>query len=261
MALPDGQLFLAGLLTLATGEVAAESRDPRAGRVPQTLDVARARNRHGAKERVIINLTKLRVDKIWVGMEDEDFLKRNQRHGAEEPPYPKDIIAPVTKGDIRAIDLALKPITMKTQLISRKIKNLKKRAYKWRLNPRGVQFVALQEPFIDASNAEKYKRAVSNALENRNGKIWCLWDDSLDCSVVSNSNQQVTLRMNHIGSAQPVKYEWCMPKRLLGKGKNKMRDTVLAPSLGLMGGERDSKVCKGWIESDTMKTGTTIWVT
>ncbi|XP_060195386.1 uncharacterized protein LOC132624660 [Lycium barbarum] len=65
-------------------------------------------------------------------------------------------------------------------------------------------FVALQEPFvhnavINKNKIQKYKRKLgfTNAVTNKNGKIWCLWDDDFKCKVISDHNQQLTLEIQH----------------------------------------------------------------
>ncbi|XP_060195145.1 uncharacterized protein LOC132624371 [Lycium barbarum] len=40
--------------------------------------------------------------------------------------------------------------------------------------------------------------AFQNAIVNRYGKIWCFWEDTLDCSVTSNSNQQITMNIKQL---------------------------------------------------------------
>ncbi|XP_060210339.1 uncharacterized protein LOC132637237 [Lycium barbarum] len=37
-----------------------------------------------------------------------------------------------------------------------------------------------------------------NAVANRNGKIWCFGENILDCSVTSNSNQQITMKIKQL---------------------------------------------------------------
>ncbi|XP_060190891.1 uncharacterized protein LOC132620221 [Lycium barbarum] len=64
-----------------------------------------------------------------------------------------------------------------------------------------VQFATVQEPFLDESHLEKYikkKSGFTNSMVNRNSKIWCFWDESLDCTVNSNNNQQLTLKIKYL---------------------------------------------------------------
>lgn len=65
-----------------------------------------------------------------------------------------------------------------------------------------VHMVVLQEPFLTPDQIENYRiyLGFDQAASNRNSKIWCFWKGSLNCSVIENSRQQLTLELNSDGN-------------------------------------------------------------
>ncbi|XP_059310068.1 uncharacterized protein LOC132061235 [Lycium ferocissimum] len=55
------------------------------------------------------------------------------------------------------------------------------------------------EPFQNCRHLEKYKRklGMASAIANQNGKIWVFVDEAVQWDIIMNTNQQVTLRLNH----------------------------------------------------------------
>lgn len=58
-------------------------------------------------------------------------------------------------------------------------------------------FIALLEPFQHVSSINRYKMRLrmSGAYHNCNGKIWLFTNHGLEVSVLSNSDQQITILM------------------------------------------------------------------
>ncbi|XP_060170400.1 uncharacterized protein LOC132601317 [Lycium barbarum] len=64
-----------------------------------------------------------------------------------------------------------------------------------------VSLVILQEPFLPADQLEDYKNIIGfdYAASNKNSKIWFLWKNNLECTIINNSKQEITLKISHNG--------------------------------------------------------------
>jgi len=65
-------------------------------------------------------------------------------------------------------------------------------------------FVALLEPFqhMNTLNGYKIRLKMSLAFNNVNGKIWIFVNHGYEAAIVSNSDQQITLRLKDLSSGQ-----------------------------------------------------------
>lgn len=63
-----------------------------------------------------------------------------------------------------------------------------------------VSFVTLQEPFVDSSNIQHFKRELGfpNIALNYSGNIWRFWDSNFNCIVVDDHVQQITLQVQYM---------------------------------------------------------------
>lgn len=59
-----------------------------------------------------------------------------------------------------------------------------------------VDFVGLQEPFLKSNKIDRFWRDMGydHAIANAHSKIWCFWNSTMNCSVISKSRQQITLK-------------------------------------------------------------------
>ncbi|XP_060182816.1 uncharacterized protein LOC132612735 [Lycium barbarum] len=59
--------------------------------------------------------------------------------------------------------------------------------------------IALMEPFQNSRYLLKYKRrlGMETVLANTNGKIWVFLDDAIQCDIIMDTDQQVTLKVHH----------------------------------------------------------------
>lgn len=60
-----------------------------------------------------------------------------------------------------------------------------------------AHIVILQEPFLSSDKLEEYRRYLGfdQAVTNKCSKLWCFWNNELDCDVIDNSRQQITLKI------------------------------------------------------------------
>ncbi|KAG5576814.1 hypothetical protein H5410_056948 [Solanum commersonii] len=67
-------------------------------------------------------------------------------------------------------------------------------------------FIAILEPFQDASNLEEYSRqsGLNNALANSSGKIWIFWENAWQGSLIENTDQHITINLKQDGGQQEV---------------------------------------------------------
>lgn len=65
------------------------------------------------------------------------------------------------------------------------------------------KYIAIMEPFRDPSELEHYRRKLgyTNALVNRAGKIWIFWDDEYEGQTVSDTDQQLTVRLTRYNTS------------------------------------------------------------
>lgn len=73
-------------------------------------------------------------------------------------------------------------------------------------------FVALMEPFQHVRTINRYKERLKmpHACHNVNGKIWVFTNHGYDTSVISNSEQQITIKMQDQSSLSSSMQLWCM---------------------------------------------------
>lgn len=62
-----------------------------------------------------------------------------------------------------------------------------------------VCFLAIIEPMIDSSRITGFRLSLGfdNACSNLNGNIWVFWKEPLDCIVIQNLDQCISLKYNH----------------------------------------------------------------
>lgn len=67
-------------------------------------------------------------------------------------------------------------------------------------------FIAILEPFQDASNLEEYGRqsGLNNAFANSSGKIWIFWENAWQGSLIENTDQHITINRKQDGGQQEV---------------------------------------------------------
>lgn len=69
-----------------------------------------------------------------------------------------------------------------------------------------VNFIALQEPFMAPSQIEEFRELLGfdNAMANNNRKILCLWNHTLNCTLISQHKQQMTFKVNQVGDSDHI---------------------------------------------------------
>src|SRR5688572_29937996 len=61
-------------------------------------------------------------------------------------------------------------------------------------------FIALLEPFQQVATINRYKRRLKapEAFHNTNGQIWVFVNNGFNATVISNSNQQLSLKLHNL---------------------------------------------------------------
>lgn len=69
-----------------------------------------------------------------------------------------------------------------------------------------INFIALQEPFLNPSRIEEYKNSLGfdHAISNNNSKIWCFWDTFLNCELIVLHSQQMTFKVSTQGDTDYI---------------------------------------------------------
>ncbi|XP_059295379.1 uncharacterized protein LOC132048699 [Lycium ferocissimum] len=62
-----------------------------------------------------------------------------------------------------------------------------------------IKIVAILEPFVSINKIDAYMRYLGfqYSLNNLNGKIWFFWNSNYRTSIISNTDQQITIKMSH----------------------------------------------------------------
>ncbi|OIT21135.1 hypothetical protein A4A49_35599 [Nicotiana attenuata] len=60
-----------------------------------------------------------------------------------------------------------------------------------------ASMVILQEPFLSSDKLEEYRRYLGfdHAISNNCSKLWCFWNNGLECETIDNSRQQITFKI------------------------------------------------------------------
>lgn len=62
-----------------------------------------------------------------------------------------------------------------------------------------ISFLAIMEPMVDASKLEevRIKLKFSSAYINVTSKVWVFWQPNMQCSVISDTEQALTVKRGH----------------------------------------------------------------